>query len=230
MCGGSGADTGTGLALDAAGQIYLLGQFGGPADYSGTVSNLNAGGGTNLFVARLNPNANLLWYAQAGAGFADAITVDRAGRVYVSGDFTISTSFGSPAAFSVVSGGNSDVFIARLDAASGAWVWAKRIGSTGDETRGTIAVDGSGGVVVSGTFQSTVAVGYVLLTTANERDIFLVRLDSDALFEHNTYVIGQPIPVPVEAQDPGREDGGGLKQDAEFEIEHALGARRRHEQ
>jgi hypothetical protein len=210
--GGMGVGEGTGLAIDAAGDVYLLGRFAGTADYSDTVQNLNPGPDTRLFVAKLNPNANLLWYAQAGAGDADAITVDAAGRVYITGEFNVSTSFGSPVEMSLVSSGNSDVFVARLDARSGAWTWAKKIGSSGAERRGSIGVDGQGGIVVSGTFQGTVPMGHALLTTANERDVFVARLDAEAVFEHNTYIVGQPIPVPIEAQDPDRDDGGAIAQ------------------
>jgi hypothetical protein len=210
--GGSstGPDAGTGLAIDPAGQIYLLGQFAGTADYS-TATNLNIGPNARLFVARLNPNASMIWYAQAGAGFADSIAVDNAGRVYISGEFGIpevSTRFGDPASFTLISGGNSDVFLARLDAESGDWAWAKKIGSTGAETRGSIGVDGQGNIVVSGTYQNTVPVGYVLLSTANERDIFIARLDPDGVFEHNSYVIGQAISVPFDAQRETPDDGG----------------------
>ena len=92
--GGIGVDTATALTVDAAGQVYLLGQFSGTADYNDTVEGLNLNGGARLFVAKLNPNANMLWYAQAGAGYADSIAVDNAGRVYLSGEFTTSTQFG----------------------------------------------------------------------------------------------------------------------------------------
>jgi hypothetical protein len=224
--GGAGADAGTGLAVDGAGNVYLVGQFAGTADYSGSVSNLNLGAQARLFIARLNPNCNMLWYAQGGAGFCDSIAVDNLGQVFVSGEFgipVVSTSFGDPAVTNLVSSGNLDVFIARLDAGSGAWVWARKIGSTGSETRGSIGVDGQGGIVVSGTFQGTVPVGFVLLTTSNERDIFIARLDSRAVFEHNSYVIGQPIPVPLEAQRGSPDDGGAIDQPtiSILEKEHA---------
>ncbi len=212
--GSSGADMATGLTIDAAGQLYLLGQFAGTADYNNTIDNLNLGGAARFFVAKLNPNANMLWYAQAGTGYSDSISADNAGHVYISGEFTVSTRFGDPADITLVSSGNSDVFLAQLDAQSGAWTWAKSIGSSGSEFRGSVGVDAMGGVVVSGTFQNTVPVGYVLLSTANERDIFVARLDPEGVFEHNTYVIGQAIPVPVEAQDPDRTDGGAIAQPA----------------
>jgi hypothetical protein len=213
--GGNGVDSGNALAIDGAGQVYLLGQFAGTADYNNTVSNLNVGADTRLFVAKLNASANMLWYAQAGIAVADSISVDNVGRVYISGEFgatTVSTRFGEPADFTLVSSGNTDVFLARLDAASGGWVWAKRIGSSGAETRGSIGVDAQGGVVVSGTYQNTVPIGFVLLTTPNERDIFVARLDPDGVFEHNTYVIGEAIPVPEEAQRVVPDDGGAIAQ------------------
>ncbi len=224
--GSGGPDAGTGLTIDAAGQIYLLGQFGGTADYGGTHSNLNVGPEMRLFVAKLNANANMLWYSQAGAGFADSIAVDNAGGVYVSGEFGIpllTTRFGDPAVFSLVSGGNSDVFVARLGTDLGDWKWARKIGSTGAETRGSIGVDGEGNIVVSGTFQNTMQVGFVLLSTANERDIFVARLDALGVFEHNSYVIGQAIPVPQEAQRSTPDDGGAIAQPSIsiLEKEHA---------
>lgn len=207
--GGNQSDTGTGLALDAAENIFLLGQFGGTANFAG-FTNLNENAGARLFVAKLEPNAIIQQYAQAGAGYADSIVVDGSGRVYIAGEFTVSTTFGSPPAISLFSGGSSDVFLGRLDPGTNVWVWAKRIGSTGAETRGSVAVDGQGSVVVSGTFQATVPVGYVQLTTSNERDIFVARLDPQAIFEHNNYVVGQAIPVPLEAQDSGHEDGRAI--------------------
>ena len=212
--GGNGADTATALTIDAAGQVYLLGQFGGTADYNDTVENLNTGGDTRLFVTKLNSSGNMLWYAQAGAGLADSIAVDGTGHVYISGEFTVATEFGDPPALQLVSSGNSDVFLAQLDADSGSWTWSKKIGASGSETRGSIGVDGEGGVVVSGSYQSTIQIGYVLLSSPNERDIFIARLSPDQVFEHNTFVIGQPIPVPVEAQDPSRTDGGAYRQPA----------------
>jgi len=52
----------------------------------------------------------------------------------------------------------------------------------------------------------------VLLASPNERDIFLARLAPDRVYEHNNYFIGQAIPVPAEAQDPSRTDGGAIAQ------------------
>ncbi len=213
--GTSGHDVATALAIDAANQLYLLGQITGTADYAGTENNLNLGGGANLFVAKLNPSINVLWYAQGGAGFAESIAWDRprgtnrSGTVYITGDFPFATTFG---ATSLNTSGNSDVFLAQLGDDSPTWKWARKIGSTGNESRGSITVDATGSVVVSGSYQNTIEVGHVLLSSANPQDIFLARLDANQVYEHNHYVIGQAIAVPAEAQDLVLGDGAALGQ------------------
>ena len=54
--GGSGIDTGVGIAVDGSGNVYTTGAFSGTADFdpgSGT-ANLTSAGGTDVFVSRLD--------------------------------------------------------------------------------------------------------------------------------------------------------------------------------
>ncbi len=211
--GTAGNDVATALAIDAANQLYLLGRFTGTADYAGTLNNLNLDGAINPFVAKLNSSANVIWYAQGGyaaggPGSAESIAVDK-GLVYLTGDFPFATTWG---ATSLTTSGNSDVFLAQLNADSGSRNWARKIGSTGNEFRGSITVDATGSVVVSGSYQNTIEVGHVLLSSANPQDIFIARLDANQVYEHNNYVIGQAVAVPAEALDPNRQDGAALGQ------------------
>jgi len=195
-------DSATVLIRDIGNQFYLAGQFGGTADYGGTVNNLNVGSTTNLFVLRLNTEGLYLDYTQGGPGVARSATVDSLGRVYVSGDFSFTTTFGTNI---LISSGNKDVFIAQM--ISGDWTWARKIGSAGAELGGSIAADADNTVVVSGTYQGTIQVGYVALSSPNNQDIFVARFDANRVYEHNNYIVGQPIPVPLDAQDEAYGDG-----------------------
>jgi hypothetical protein len=200
--GSANNDTATALTRDQGNQFYLVGQFGGTADFDGAVNNLNVGSVSNIFVLRLNTEAQYLDYTQGGAGSARGVTVDSLGRVYVTGDFPFTTTLGTN---SLISSGNSDVFVAQLVA--GDWTWAQKIGSAGTETAGAISADADNSVVVSGTYQGTIQIGYVALSTPNNRDIFVARLDANRVYEHNNYVVGQAIPVPTDAWDPAYGDG-----------------------
>ena len=207
--GSTAGDLGSALAIDGGNQLYLLGRFAGTADYNGALGNLNIGATPNIFVAKLNTEANVVWYAQGGVGLPGSIAADVLGRIYIAGDFTLSTTIGTNL---LVSAGNTDVFLAQLDAGGGAWNWAQKIGASGNELAGSLAVDNTGSVVISGSFQNTVQIGYVLLNSPNAQDIFVARLDLDRVYEHNNFNVGQPISIPFEAQDPARTNGGGYGQ------------------
>ncbi len=209
--GSAGADLAPALAIDSANQLYLLGRFAGTADYNSALGNLNIGTTPNIFVAKLNTEANIVWYAQGGVGTPGSIAADPLGRIYIAGDFTLTTTIGTNL---LLSAGNTDVFLAQLDASSGTWSWAQKIGASGTELTGSLTVDNTGSVVISGSFQNTVQIGYVLLNSPNAQDIFIARLDLDRVYEHNNFNVGQAISVPAEAQNPARLDGGAYGQPA----------------
>ena len=54
----------------------------------------------------------------------------------------------------LTSAGNADIFLAKYDA-SGNYVWAKSMGGTGGDLGNSLALDGSGNVVVTGVFKAT---------------------------------------------------------------------------
>jgi hypothetical protein len=221
--GGVQADTGTALAVDSADRVFLGGRFGGTADFS-PESNLNLGDVPRFFVARLDSRSGgVAGFVLGGEGQLTALTADRNGKVFAVGDFSLSTQLGNlPQVFSA---GNRDVFVAQLDATTLSWDWAQGIGASGLELGGSVSMDPAGSLTVSGTYRGTLQLGQVVLTTANRQEVFLARLDLSASkprFEHNTWVIGQPIAVPADAQDPSRSDGGTyrLPQIAIYEKDH----------
>lgn len=91
------------------------------------------------------------------------ITTDASGNSYVLGQFTGTVSMGS---ISLVSAGSNDLFVAKLDPA-GTYLWAQRLGGTGTEYVGGIAVDAAGNVLVTGTFANTMALGSTTLTASS---------------------------------------------------------------
>ncbi|HEX5218398.1 MAG TPA: LamG-like jellyroll fold domain-containing protein [Verrucomicrobiae bacterium] len=204
--GSANNDSATAITRNAANEFYLAGQFGGTADFGNTLNNVNMGSSTNIFVLKLNTEAAYQEYTQGltqgSPGNLRSVAVDSLGRVYVAGDFPFSTTLGTN---SLISSGNSDVFVAQL--IDGDWTWAQKIGSAGAEMAGSISAGSDNSIVVSGTYQGTIQIGYVALSTPNNRDIFVARLDANRVYEHNNYIVGQEIPVPLDAQDPAYNNG-----------------------
>ncbi|MCM0590284.1 MAG: SBBP repeat-containing protein [Gloeotrichia echinulata DEX184] len=174
--GGTSADKGVGITSDGAGNTYATGTFSGTASFGSTT--LTSAGDSDAFITKLDSTGNFLWAQKLGGTFADSgfgITVDRAGNTYVSGVFRDTASFGST---SLTSAGDSDAFVAKLDA-NGNVVWAKKFGGSGvDEGTGIVA-DGSGNINFTGVFSGTASFDGITLTSVGDADAFNVTLDSN---------------------------------------------------
>jgi hypothetical protein len=81
------------MAVDAQGNIYIVGYFAGSVDFDpGPGTNVLTNQQTNAFVQKLDTNYNLLWvrsfgHTQNGLSAAENLALDDSGNVYVSGFF-----------------------------------------------------------------------------------------------------------------------------------------------
>lgn len=126
--GSVGTDYGTEICADASGNTYATGYFTGTITMGGfTLTAAGSSGNADVYVAKIDPNGNYLWAVRAGGTDSETgfgIAVDAVGNVFVAGYFFGSTSFGVT---TLVSAGQFDLFIAKLDA-NGNWLWARRAG------------------------------------------------------------------------------------------------------
>ena len=158
--GGARDDQGRGIAVDAAGNAYVVGttnsdQTTFPVKVGPDLA-FN-GGSNDVFVAKVKADGTALVYAGyiGGANNDEArgIAVDAAGNAYVTG-FTSSdqTSFpvkvGPDLTYNL---GSQDAFVAKVKADGTALVYAGYIGGAGgDEFGEAIAVDSAGNAYVAG--------------------------------------------------------------------------------
>ncbi len=117
-----------------------------------------------------------------------AIATDATGNIYTAGYFTGTVDF-DPGANTMMlsSAGQQDLFISKLDA-TGNFVWAKRIGSVGNDIATSIALDAVGNVYCTGFFHSNVdfdpgnAIANLTGATINSQDIFVLKLNASGNF------------------------------------------------
>jgi carboxypeptidase family protein/beta-propeller repeat-containing protein len=191
--GGSGFDAGLGIAVDSSGNAYVTGYtdsseatfpvLGGP--------DLTFNGGTDAFVAKVNPAGTALVYAGyiggSGSDVGYGIAVDSSGNAYVTG-----VTDSSEATFPVLGGpgltfnGYTDAFVAKVNPAGTALVYAGYIGGSGFDTGFGIAVDSSGNAYVTGSTNSTEATfpvlrGPDLTFNGNWYDAFVAKLKATDL-------------------------------------------------
>jgi len=185
--GGSEDDRVNALAVNAAGEAHLGGQFSGtlalgPAGGSvpAAVSNLTSAGEDDGFIAKFDANGGLLWGQSIGGATPDAVrgvALGPDGSVHVTGFFAGTANFGSNTLTSTAN--TMDVFSARYSSA-GQILFVQQSGGddpSGDYGNG-IAVDPLGNSFVTGQFNGTATLGANQPISAGGSDVFAVRFNS----------------------------------------------------
>jgi hypothetical protein len=154
--GGSGGDSGYGIAVDGTGNVYVTGEtrstnFPTPGGFDTTYGgNYSA----DAFVTKVNATGQgLAWSSYLGGSendYGQGIAVDGSGNVYVTG-VTSSADFPTTGGFATTYGGGySDAFVTKVNADGQNLAWSSYLGGSALDWGNGIAVDGSGNVYVTG--------------------------------------------------------------------------------
>jgi hypothetical protein len=138
--GSTGADDAWDMDVDqASGDILVTGSFTGTVNFnpSGTTNRISAGG-RDIYYARYNASlTSLVWVRSVGGTGGDlgyGICIGN-GMLFVCGNFQGTADFDpSPSLFTQTAVGSTDLFFARYDLTTGAFIsgasWVRRAGST----------------------------------------------------------------------------------------------------
>lgn len=114
--GGIGQDWAYGIAVDDLANVYLTGIFdSATASFGDGI--LTNHGAADVFAAKLDPQGNWLWPAQAGGldnEWSHSVCAVQNGKVYLAGNFQSAAGFGTHA---LNTSGLYDIFIAQLEGA-----------------------------------------------------------------------------------------------------------------
>jgi len=193
--GGTGTDNGSGIALGPDGGIFVAGTSDAP--WGSPVRPY--GGGTDAFIAKLDPDGKLVWNTFAGGSGADqaaGVAVDTDGSARLVG--SSNASWGTPESEYWSA---SDAFAARFDA-DGALVWNTFLGGLGEDYVKGIVMGADGFLFAVGTstntWGGTPVRGYVFYS-----DAWAVKVDAFGHLTWNAFVGGE-----------GYDSGYGIAADA----------------
>ncbi|MGH2685535.1 MAG: SBBP repeat-containing protein, partial [Actinomycetota bacterium] len=163
LLGGRGFDAGSDIAVDGAGNAYVTGSTAdATSDFPATPGAFDTthNGGTDAFVAKLDPSGRLVYATFLGGDDFDqgsGIAVDGAGNAYVTGlAFDGTTDFPTTGgAFQTTHNGSGDGFVAKLNPAGSALDYSTFLGGNDFDFGTRIAVDGAGNAYVTGQTSET---------------------------------------------------------------------------
>jgi Beta-propeller repeat/Abnormal spindle-like microcephaly-assoc'd, ASPM-SPD-2-Hydin len=175
--GGSGDNQGTGVAVDASGNVYVTGYTDSTDFPLATLGSLTASD-THVFVAKLNATGSTLVYADYIGGnsndYGYALTLDGTNEVYVAGS-TASSDFPVVGAYQAAHPGGFNAFITKISADGASLLYSTYFGGNGSDTPAGIALDTSSNILIAGNTSSTnfpVANAYQSTASANQGGLF----------------------------------------------------------
>ena len=129
------------------------------------------------------------WAIKMGGTNTDqgkSMVVDESGNTYITGNFQGTADFDpGNGIYNLISNGAIDIFLAKY-APDGSFIWAKNIGGINIDGANSIAIDGSGNLIVTGYFRSTVDFDpdneTYNLSSIGQDDVFFAKYAPDGSF------------------------------------------------
>lgn len=200
--GGTSTEWPQEITTDSSNNVLVIGNsasgvtdFGG--DGIGGAGDVAGRGSYDAYIAKYTPSGALTWTKSVGSTGYDwgaDISIGSSNSVMVTAYFKLTMDSagdgigGANAADDLVSAGGNDAMVAKYSS-SGALVWSKRYGSTGDENPVDGDVDSAGNYYITGAFNGTVdfagdgAGGDGDLVSAGGTDVFTAKYATSGSFE-----------------------------------------------
>lgn len=191
-----GAD---GVAVDAAGNVYIVGSFEGSLiniNPLGALSFQAAVNDQNMYLIKYNTNGIRQWSKNMGSttldDYARDVAIGPNGNVFITGYFAGSCDFNpAVAGGTITSFGGEDGFLASYTSA-GVYRWANRLGGANNDEGWGVTVAQDGTVGVCGKFMISGNIGGNNLTSSGSEDCFVASFTNNGTnnWAHNMGGVG----------------------------------------
>lgn len=174
------------VSTDTSGGVYTSGVYLGDCDFdpgSGTNVINSVDNSSDGFIVKLDSDGNYEWaqtYGSEGNEYAEKAVIFSDDHVYITGGFTNTVDFNyGSGSTELTSNGDSDVYLVKLDT-NGEFIWARQFGGAGLDGVGSLTVDTSNRIYLTGRFEETVDFdpnsGTFELTAFDDTDVFVCKL------------------------------------------------------
>lgn len=185
LLGGPTADTGSALAVDGAGSVFLTGSTSGQFPTTANVPIPNSTTAT-VFAARLSADGSKLIYSTylpATVAFSTAIAVDAQDNAYIAGKSS-----------------TGHAYVVKLSADGSTILYNVTLAGSGIDAATALTIDAAGNVLVAGLTSSAnfpVTKGAFQQQLAGTQNTFLTRLDPTGNILMSTYLGGSGTDAPA---------------------------------
>lgn len=182
--GGPAYEESTSVGIDENGSVYVSGYFNEPGDYDpGMLENtLTSNGGQDAFVVKLSSEGSFEWaYSYGGSEQVISLGMDVSafGDVFLTGMYSGTANFdptGNTVQERTANSDGHDSFLLKLNSL-GQFTYVAVFGGTQGDTSWDVAIDNMGNAYAAGGFFGTFEAGLETLTSDDNEDAFVVKVD-----------------------------------------------------
>ncbi|WMX16944.1 SBBP repeat-containing protein [Aureispira sp. CCB-E] len=198
--GGIGSDVGDGCAIDANGNVFIVGRAQSTSSIaSGGHQNIHGGGTSDAFLVKFNSNGTRQWATYYGGADTEIFlncTADANGNSYITG-ITRSANNIASSGHQNTYGGGEDAFLVKFNS-NGVRQWGTYYGTAGDDNGNACVADANGNIFLIGSTESTTNMasgGHQNTYGGGSQDAFLVKFNSSGVRQWGTYYGGSSSDV-----------------------------------
>ena len=181
--GGNNGGSGSAVATDKDGNVYLAGTTGSTNGIASSGFQNTLGANYDAFLVKFSSSGQRLWatyYGGTGYDFGSTVASDKDGNVYLAG-YTESSSGIASGGFqnTIDNYGNNDAFLVKFSS-FGQRLWATYYGGSGEDVGRAVTIDKDGNVYLAGQTISSqgIASGGFQNSFGGFNDAFLVKFSS----------------------------------------------------
>jgi hypothetical protein len=198
--GGSQDDMGISCAVDASGNVYMIGSTSstsGIATAGAHETTINDG-----FLVKFNSNGVRQWGTYF-EGNGNACTTDASGNIYIVGLTNSTSGIATAGAHQTVMSGSGDAFLVKFNSSGvkqwGTYFGGASSGASGMEKGISCATDALGNVYMVGHTPSTSGIAtagaHQTIYGGSSTDAFLVKFNSSGVIQWGTYYGGEGVDI-----------------------------------
>jgi hypothetical protein len=170
--GDDSTDVGTSMAVDSAGNVYLMAVFRS----EDTLSGIPVVRGSIL--AKYNSNGNCLWARKIGENIYGLLKLKN-NEIYIAGNIKQDADSFKVGSSSFITKGPSDIFISKFDT-SGNFIWAKSQGWYGYDLLHSFDVDQQSNLYICGRYSDSTIIG---TDTLRDSEVYFAKFDSAGSYQ-----------------------------------------------
>lgn len=188
--GGSENDMGMSCAIDASGNVYMMGVTASTSDIATAGAHETAV--NDGFLVKFNSSGVRQWGTYF-EGSGNSCTIDASGNVYIVGYTHSNSGIATAGTHQTVMAGSGDTFLVKFNT-SGVKQWGTYFGGSGMENGFSCATDAVGNIYMAGQTTSSSGIatagGHQTIFSGGTVDAFLVKFNPSGVMQWGTYYGG----------------------------------------